>query len=231
MTNGMTNYSIKRFHKYSDNELIERLRTYAKSADLFFVSIEGFSKATGIAETTIINHFGSWKTFCERAKLAPRYQRTVSKEELFENLNRIWKALGRQPRAKEIKQPLSPISISRYHKEFKKPWYDICLEFLSRKSGASVTEIEREARPSGVSTSQQNSHTTRRAIPLSIRYEVLKRHNFRCPKCGRSPATHEGVVLHVDHKKSWANRGESLVENLQCICSDCNYGKSNQHDE
>lgn len=227
----MTDYSIKRFNKYSDSELIERLRTYAKTSGLSFVSIAGFSKATGIAETTITNHFGSWKTFCEKAQLAPRYQRTVSRTELFENLDRIWKALGRQPRSKEMKQPLSPISISRYQKEFKKPWYDICLEFLSWKSGASVAEIEREASPSAVSTSHQNSHTTRRAIPLSIRYEVLKRYNFRCPKCGRSPATHEGVVLHVDHRKSWANRGESLAENLQCVCSDCNYGKSNRHDE
>lgn len=156
----MTDYSIKRFHKYSDSELVDRLREYAKNMGISYISSRAFSNATGISDTTITNHFGSWKTFCERAQLAPRYQRTVSETELFENLDRIWETLGRQPRSKEMKQPLSPISISRYQKEFKKPRYDICLEFLSWKSVASVAEIEREARPSAVSTSQQNSHTT-----------------------------------------------------------------------
>lgn len=226
----MTDYSIKRFHKYSDGELIEKLRTYAQTSALSFVSIEGFSKATGIAEATITNHFGSWRTFCKRAQLAPRYQRVVSRKELFENLDRIWQTLGRQPRAKEMKQPLSPISISRYHKELKKPWYDTCLEFLSWKSGAPVAEIERDAQTSAATPIDQTTRTTRRAIPLSLRYEVLKRHKFRCAKCGRSPATDIGVELHVDHKTSWASGGETLSENLQCICSDCNYGKSNRHD-
>lgn len=141
----MTDYSIKRFNKCSDSEIIERLRTYAKTSGVSFVSGRGFSKATGIAETTITNHFGSWKVFCERAQLAPRYQRSISRTELFENLDRIWQTPGRQPRSKEMKQPLSRISNSRYQKEFKKPWYDICLEFLSWKSGASVAEIEQDA--------------------------------------------------------------------------------------
>ncbi len=227
----MTDYSIKRFHKYSDNELIEQLRTYAKTLGVSFVSCEGFSKATGIAETTITNHFDSWRAFCERAQLAPRYQRSVSRTELFENLDRIWRTLAHQPRSKEMKQPLSPISISRYQKEFKKPWYDTCLEFLSWKSGASVEEIERDAHALTVTPTNQTSHTTRRAIPLSLRYEVLKLHKFRCVKCGRSPASHVGVELHIDHKTSWASGGETLLENLQCSCSDCNYGKSDRHDE
>jgi hypothetical protein len=44
----MTDYSIKRFNKYSDSEIIERLRTYAKTSGVSFVSGEGFSKGDGV---------------------------------------------------------------------------------------------------------------------------------------------------------------------------------------
>jgi 5-methylcytosine-specific restriction endonuclease McrA len=34
------------------------------------------------------------------------------------------------------------------------------------------------------------------------------------------------IVLHVDHIKAWANGGETVLENLQTLCSKCNLGKS-----
>ena len=54
----------------------------------------------------------------------------------------------------------------------------------------------------------------------------MKRDNFKCCKCGRSPATDPSVVLHVDHKKAWANGGETVFDNLETLCQDCNLGKS-----
>ena len=226
----MIDYTVKRYSKYSDSELIERLRMYAQSAGLSFISSRAFSQATGISEGTITNHFGTWKAFCGKARLAPRYDRTQDRADLFENLDRVWQALGHQPRAKEMTQPLSPISISRYQKEFRKPWYDICLEFLSWKSGASVAEIKREARASAIVSSGRAARITRREVSLSLRYEVLKRDDFRCVKCGRSPATNKGIQLHVDHIKPWAGDGETVLPNLQTLCSECNLGKSNRHD-
>ena len=226
----MTDYSIKRYHEYSDFELIERLQEYSQAIKDGYVSSRAFSEATGIAETTITNHFGTWKAFCEKAGLFPRYHRKIDKNKLLENLDRVWQALGRQPRAKEMKQPLSPISISRYQKELSKPWYEICAEFLSWKSGASVEEIVRESRASPSPSPAPAVHCTRREISLSLRYEILKRDGFRCIKCGRSPATDVGVELHVDHIISWANGGGTVLDNLQTLCSYCNIGKSNRHD-
>ena len=225
----MTDYSIKRYSEYSDSELVERLRTFAEEAGTTYISSRSFSDTTGIAEATIANHFGSWAAFCERAGVAPRYQRSVTHQHLFDNLDRVWQVLGRQPRAKEMKQPLSPISVSRYQKEFREPWYNICLGFLSWKSGASVDEIEREAQAVPVPPNGRSSRTTRREISLSLRYEVLKRDGFRCVKCGRSPATEAGMQLHIDHVLPWANGGETVFANLQCLCSECNLGKSNRH--
>ena len=226
----MTDYSIKRYSEYTENELIDRLRDYANSTGQSYISIHAFSKTTGIGKTTVVNHFRTWKKFCERAGLSPRYDRDVGRIQLLENLDHVWQSLGRQPRAKEMKQPLSPISLSRYQKVFQKPWYNICIEFLSWKSGASVQEIERAAQANIATSAVSPSHATRREISLSLRYEVLKRYGFRCVKCGRSPATDLGVQLHVDHIISWANGGETITENLQTLCSDCNLGKSNKHD-
>ncbi len=223
----MTDYSIKRYHEYTDWELIERLKEYSQATADGYVSSRAFSEATSIAEATITNHFGTWKTFCEQAGLFPRYQRKIDKNKLLENLDHVWQVLGRQPRAKEMKQPLSPISVSRYQKEFAKPWYEICAEFLSWKSGTSVEEIMRESQ---LPVGQPHAHSTHRAISLSLRYEILKKDGFRCTKCGRSPATEIGVELHVDHIVSWANGGETLSDNLQTLCLACNIGKSNRHD-
>jgi hypothetical protein len=223
----MTDYSIKRFSKYTEDELIAKLQDFAKESGRSFVSGKAFEEATGISEGTATNHFGSWQEFCARAGLAPRYQRSVSRTGLFENLDRVWQSIGRQPRAKEMKQPLSPISVSRYSKEFKCSWYHICLEFLAQKSGASASEIERESQQD---TAPSPAHRTRRGISLSLRYAVLMRDGFRCVKCGHSPAITPGVKLHIDHAQAWANGGETILENLQTLCSDCNLGKSNRHD-
>jgi 5-methylcytosine-specific restriction endonuclease McrA len=54
----------------------------------------------------------------------------------------------------------------------------------------------------------------------------MRRDNFKCKNCGRSPATDTGIILHVDHIKAWANGGETILENLQTLCSVCNIGKS-----
>lgn len=73
-----------------------------------------------------------------------------------------------------------------------------------------------------------DGHITRRAVSVSVRYDVLKRGSFRCAKCGRSPATEPGVQLQVDHIVPWANGGESRLDNLQVLCAECNAGKSNR---
>jgi hypothetical protein len=83
--------------------------------------------------------------------------------------------------------------------------------------------------PRRASTRSTAPRPTRREIPLALRYKVLKRDDFRCVKCGRSPAMSPGLELHVDHVVPWASGGETVIENLQCLCAECNLGKSNRH--
>ena len=56
--------------------------------------------------------------------------------------------------------------------------------------------------------------------------KVLQRDRFTCCKCGASPAIKLGVELHVDHVIPWSKGGETVLANLQTLCSVCNIGKS-----
>ena len=65
-----------------------------------------------------------------------------------------------------------------------------------------------------------------RTISDKLRYQVLKRDNFKCCACGASPARDPSVELHIDHIVPWSKGGLTSIENLQVLCSKCNIGKS-----
>lgn len=73
----------------------------------------------------------------------------------------------------------------------------------------------------------KSSHKTSRDVNDRLRFKVMKRDNFKCCFCGRAPATTPGLELHIDHIKPWSKGGETTLDNLQTLCSDCNLGKSN----
>ena len=76
-----------------------------------------------------------------------------------------------------------------------------------------------------VKKSPQQKSRSKRSIPDKLRYQVLKRDNFKCCACGASPAKDPSVELHIDHILPWAKGGETVLENLQTLCSKCNLGK------
>lgn len=62
-------------------------------------------------------------------------------------------------------------------------------------------------------------------IKIGLRYRILKRDNFKCVLCGRSPANNLGLELHVDHIMPFLKGGKTIERNLRTTCSDCNIGK------
>ena len=83
----------------------------------------------------------------------------------------------------------------------------------------------------GITNKRQRNSTINikrntRAISDKLRYQVLKRDNFKCCACGASPAKDSSVVLHIDHIIPWSKGGATSLENLQTLCSRCNMGKS-----
>ena len=75
--------------------------------------------------------------------------------------------------------------------------------------------------------STPSNHKTKRDINLRLRFIVMQRDNFKCCMCGASPAKDSSVELHIDHIIPWSKGGETIMENLQTLCSKCNLGKSN----
>lgn len=100
------------------------------------------------------------------------------------------------------------------------------------KNGVLVSRDIEETHTSSVVEKQKNidkyTHTTKREIPISLRYKIMKRDNFKCCFCGASPAKDPSVELHIDHIIPWSKGGETTEENLQTLCSKCNMGKSNR---
>lgn len=66
----------------------------------------------------------------------------------------------------------------------------------------------------------------RSKMSASLRFDVLKRDQYRCRICGRSSRQDPELVLHVDHIVPVARGGLTELTNLQTLCQACNLGKS-----
>jgi hypothetical protein len=73
----------------------------------------------------------------------------------------------------------------------------------------------------------------RKAISAKKRLEVLKRDNFTCQSCGKSPALYPEIEidavpkLEIDHFQPHSKEGTDDIDNLQTLCMLCNRGKGN----
>lgn len=63
----------------------------------------------------------------------------------------------------------------------------------------------------------------RKSISTTLRYEVLKRDNFRCKLCGSG--AENGIRLEVDHIIRPIKGGKNEIGNLRTLCTPCNVGR------
>ena len=64
----------------------------------------------------------------------------------------------------------------------------------------------------------------RKSIKPSLRFEILKRDDYRCQMCGVTAK--DGAALEIDHITPVAKGGTNDADNLQVLCRECNAGKS-----
>ena len=219
-------FELEEYHRNtSDEELIADLRRVADELQKGSATIDEYNERGKYHSSTLARRFGSWSKVLKRAELKMnRSPLNISEEELFQNLEEIWIKLGRQPRYTETQKPLSKYSAGTYENRFgtfhkaleKFVAYINNEENISSEEAIKNLEIEPNTR-----------HKTQRTINWRLRFIVMRRDNFKCKNCGRSPATDPSIILHVDHIKAWTNGGETILENLQTLCSVCNIGKSN----
>ena len=219
-------FELEEYHRNTpDDVLLDDLKMIANKLGKKSITRYDYDEHGKFSTTTFVRRFGSWFNALEKAGLEKtRTPMNLPKEELFHNLEEMWVKLGRQPRYGEVTKPLSKYSVGTYEHRFG-TWLKALkafVEYINNEGGALPQTSEQN--PSQVKSSA--THKTTRNINWRLRFVVMRRDDFKCQSCGRSPATDPGVILHVDHKKAWANGGETTQENLQTLCSVCNIGKS-----
>ncbi len=220
----------------NENLLIKDVKSVAKQIGNSALTLEEYIKYGKYSSSAVCKRFGGWNKAKEKAGLDIGRKYKSSDEEYFQNIEEVWQKLGRQPKYHEMIKPLSKFHISSYENKFGS-WRESLERFIKY---INSTNVEKEiTEPQSIEdlevqktevippVSKIKKRQTTRSINWRLRFVVMKRDNFRCKSCGRSPATDPSVILHVDHIKAWANGGETLLENLQTLCSVCNIGKSN----
>lgn len=214
----MNDFKLKPWNRgVSDAELLADLRRVADLLGKTTLQYDEYPNHGRCASRIFETRFGSWNAALRAAGLEVGHRQDISEEELFENMERVWTTLGRQPRREEMKKPFSIFSKGTYERRFG-GWRGALEKFVAYANGGSI--------PSLPVRSPAASGAAPRSPDLRMRWRVLTRDSFRCRSCGRSPAVEQGVVLHVDHIIPWSKDGQTVDDNLQTLCDRCNLGKS-----
>lgn len=214
----------------SEEEIIEDIKSVAKKLNKNTLTRFEYDNYGKYSSSGIAAKYGGWLNTLEKAGLNPSRKYGLTEEEYFENLEKVWVKLGRQPKYSEMQKPLSQLSAGAYERKFGN-WRKALEEFVnfinSDETKEQTNEIITEHK-TDVSLNEEVgiTHKTKRNINHRLRFVVMRRDNFKCVICGKSPATDPSITLHVDHIKAWANGGKTVLENLQTLCSVCNIGKS-----
>lgn len=205
--------------RLTDDEALSSVKKYAEKVNFrYFPSTEYDTwKGKKGHSSTIIQRFGSWKKVLLLLGIEGGREH-YTPGQLVENLENIWRHLGFPPGKRQISKYGQKISESPY----KQIWGSVrsACQFLAKYHEGKITKEELLA--GNVSSNKRHS------IPLKVRWEVLKRDNYTCKKCGRSPSLDHKVRLEVDHKHPVLKGGQDDIENLQTLCWECNQGKKNR---
>jgi predicted restriction endonuclease len=194
------------------------------------ITMEDYKPHGQICAETIARRVGSWKCAIEKSglKLSPHYNETITDDELFENLEQLWEKLARQPSRKDFIKPFSRYSYDPYPRRFG-TYRKASEAFVA--SFEQINEVQQDLQENSPAhhdvTPSTSVHKTSRNVSWRMRFLVMRRDYFKCRLCGLNPAMNPGTVLVVDHTVPWASGGETVMNNLQTLCEQCNGGKSN----
>ena len=206
-----------------DSELLSDLKRVAALLDTNTIIQREYIQYGNYRIETVLYRFGNWNNALEQANLSLSSNHQHSIEDLFENIERVWQIKGKQPvRSDMNNKSISKISSGAYVRRFG-TWNNALKSFVDYMN--QEEQSEERVIPLSVGEKRYGKQATR-DINLRLRWRILQRDNFKCCKCGASPATDPSVILHIDHIIPMAKGGETTPNNLQTLCSKCNLGKS-----
>jgi len=212
-----------------EKDFIDDLIRVARLLRKDTITIFEYESKGNFSAKPFIRLFGSWFKALERAGLRRTRNLGITEEMYFKNLEEVWTKLGRQPHLSDMKKPLSKYVGDAYAYKFG-TWRKALEKFVEYINQEEIAETATNIKVEPVDNIlkiYEQKHKTKRNISWRLRFVVMRRDNFKCKHCGRTPATDPKIILHVDHIIPHANGGETVLDNLQTLCSVCNIGKSN----
>lgn len=187
--------------------------------------LKGSQRSDFPSASTYEKYFGTWNHALVAAGLNPNprgirrggtrkcssngYKKT-SRETLIRNLQDISESLGR------------PVTYRDMNEIAKGRKYPGVRAYKNRFGSWSAALREAGIPPAN---NRRRKETLKNPFAnLRMRFEILKRDNFTCQYCGRTPQ--DGARLVIDHKLAVVNGGVTNISNLITSCFECNAGKS-----
>lgn len=225
-------FKLNDFHyNISDKDFLDDLKAVCKKLSRNNITMREYDEIGKYSSGTIHRRFGTWHKAIKAAKLELSVNKNISEKELFENIEKVWITLGRQPTDREMRQPLSNFSKNPYLNKFG-TWRKALgafIEFINSDNNDQTEEIENietEIKDSEPEVEKEIvfKHKTKRIPSERLKVQVLMRDGNKCRLCG---ITVTGENIHFDHIKPWSKGGETVLENIQVLCEQHNLAKGN----
>ena len=228
-----TSRNEKEMKRISDEALINDVKRVAEKLGVETITSSQYAEMGIVSFWTITNRLGAWEEILSKAGLkSTGYKTNISDIDLLNEIERIWITLGKQPTTDDMKKGVSKYNLCTFTRRFG-GWRKALEEFVKYINGAVVyKEIDKKDSPqeNSIKPSTNNvklkSRKTSREPSNRLKVQVLMRDGNRCRLCGVE--CNDGLHnIHFDHIIPWSKGGETVLENLQVLCSDCNLAKGN----
>jgi predicted restriction endonuclease len=209
----------------SDEELLYDLKRVAKSLNKESISQQEYrKKGSRFHNITISRRFKGWNNALEKAGLVISLRQNVPEKELFENIEKVWIGIGRQPGTKDMVKPLSEFTQKPYRTKYGS-WrkaLEAFVEYMNKdvEEPQTIEYLQEPVQEKEIIF----KHKTKREPSSRLRVQVLMKDGNKCRLCG---ITVTGDNIHFDHIKPWSKGGETVLENLQVLCAEHNLAKGN----
>ena len=188
------------------------------------LTIKEYDEVGTYNSSTVLRRFGTWNTAIEKAggKGGNTFH---NDEEMMTNIKNVWLSKGRQPSRRDMdNRAISSISSNSYLRRYG-TWYNALEEFVN------CINNNKESEDNTVMNAPKSAvfnHKTKREPSDRLKIQVLMRDGNKCRICGVecSGGLHN---IHFDHIIPWSKGGETVLENLQVLCSACNEAKGNMN--
>lgn len=212
----------------SDEDFINDVKDVANRLNKNSISYSEYQQHGKYAINKTTKRIGGWNRVLQLATLeSTQYKigkgKTILDSDLLIEIESMWIKLGRQPTTNDVKNKLSKYSLNTYTRRFGS-WNRTLIrfaEFINNDNNDKEKNVEQKSQNSEEIITK---HTTKREPSNRLKVQVLMRDGNRCRLCGVE--CNDGIHnIHFDHIIPWSKGGETVLENLQVLCSKCNLAK------